>query len=828
MKKNGNKNITSIVLIILLIASFTFLSPGKVNAESPSYIWVDDDFDSSTTGWGITHFDVIQHGVDAVAENGTVYVYPGTYEENVIIGKSLTLEGEDQNTTIIQGHGVFKYGYGIYSDGISDISISNFQINNFTDGIGLWHSSSSKVIENTITGLDGYGIRLYSSGSCTIVNNTIKRDWGTGIKIYNSSSCIITGNSVIGIHKPNYGIQVSFSSFSLIANNIVKDHYIYGISLWDSSSSILRENTVINNGDGGILLSTSGMSNVTGNTVGDNHGGGGIGISSSGSTIVSGNLVFNNSGSGISIRNSPLCDVNNNTAINNYGSGGISLSSSEFSRVADNNITSSSSRGIGIGGSESIQVYSNKIMVPEWGIEISDSISTIVYINMISSGGIYISNSGLSNVNNNTFDGGISIVESSEFNRVADNIFKGWVWFIRTSNVSMERNLITDGGGVETYQSDNNTIRNNIIENNSYAFYIRFSFNNSIYHNDFVDNTRYYSYSSSNTWDDGKGKGNYWSDYEGDDINDDGVGDTDLPHQGVDYYPLMKPYNQINQVIADAGGPYSNNEGSEVTLDASGSYDSLGSDLEYRWDFDNDGNWDTSYSSDPTVTHTWYDDYSGQILVEVSNGQSTDTDTAEISILNVDPIITSVTGPSESVLIGDSCIIECYFSDNGIEDTHTATINWGDGTETNPDVDESSGSGSFQGTHEYDEAGTYIVTLTVEDDDGGIVTEEYESIEVTADFVESIKNYIENLDEDVFSKNADNQKKNLLKQLNMVKSLIEDGKYEKAIKKLETNILPRVDGVTNGNSEDWISDPDAQEYLCDLIYQLIDYLESMI
>ena len=279
---------------------------------------------------------------------------------------------------------------------------------------------------------------------------------------------------------------------------------------------------------------------------------------------------------------------------------------------------------------------------------------------------------------------------------------------------------------------------------------------------------------------------------------------------------------------ADAGGPYTYNEGSEVTLDASGSYDSLGSELEYRWDFDNDSVWDTSYSSDPTVTHTWYDDYSDLITVEVSNGLSADTDTTEITILNVDPSITSVTGPTDPVLVSDSCVIECYFSDNGIEDTHTATINWGDETETNPDVDETAGSGSFLGTHEYSEAGTYILTITVEDDDDGIVTVEYESIEVTSDFIESIKDYIGNLDDDAFSKNADNRKKNLQKQLDSVNSLIEDGKYERAIKKLETNILPRVDGITKGNSEDWISDPDTQEYLCDLIDRLIEYLGSMI
>jgi len=41
-------------------------------------VYVDDDYNESTPGWGYDHFDSIQDGVDAVDEGGTVYVYIGT------------------------------------------------------------------------------------------------------------------------------------------------------------------------------------------------------------------------------------------------------------------------------------------------------------------------------------------------------------------------------------------------------------------------------------------------------------------------------------------------------------------------------------------------------------------------------------------------------------------------------------------------------------------------------------------------------------------------------------------------------------------------------
>jgi hypothetical protein len=67
---------------------------------TPAIVYVDDDYNSSTPGWQYDHFDMIQDGVDAVAENGTVYVYNGTYYEIISISKpGLKLIVEDKNTT---------------------------------------------------------------------------------------------------------------------------------------------------------------------------------------------------------------------------------------------------------------------------------------------------------------------------------------------------------------------------------------------------------------------------------------------------------------------------------------------------------------------------------------------------------------------------------------------------------------------------------------------------------------------------------------------------------------------------------------------------------
>jgi hypothetical protein len=67
--------------------------------------------------------------------------------------------------------------------------------------------------------------------------------------------------------------------------------------------------------------------------------------------------------------------------------------------------------------------------------------------------------------------------------------------------------------------------------------------NNTFCHNNFLENTKnvyLYVPGYSNFWDNGT-EGNYWSDYQGTDANQDGVGDTSyvIDANNIDHYPLM-------------------------------------------------------------------------------------------------------------------------------------------------------------------------------------------------------------------------------------------------------------------------------------------------
>ena len=191
--------------------------------------------------------------------------------------------------------------------------------------------------------------------------------------------------------------------------------------------------------------------------------------------------------------------------------------------------------------------------------------------------------------------------------------------------------------------------------------------------------------------------------------------------------------------VADADGPYVVDEGTAVTFDGSGSSDAEGDTINYRWEFDFDGDnyrWDTAWSSSATTSYTWNDDYSGDIVLQIVANQLLDIDTTTVTVNNVAPTITSLNG--DTIYENDVATVSGTFDDPSSEDTFTVTIDWGEGSPV--DYAYPAGSTSFSETHQYlDDNPTstpsdvYTVMVTVEDDDGGSDTE---SITVTVNNVD--------------------------------------------------------------------------------------------
>lgn len=164
-------------------------------------------------GTGSGNYSSIQSAINATSSDDTVYVYNGTYNETIKIDKSITLIGEDRNTTVIDGS---KSG-NVVKVSEDAVKVSGFTIRNSGDwpDAGIDLKSNNTIVNNNIVSNNNKGVHLDSSSNNNIVNNNISNSID-GIYLYSSNDNTIVNNTIESNN--NYGIYLLYGSSN---NNLI-------------------------------------------------------------------------------------------------------------------------------------------------------------------------------------------------------------------------------------------------------------------------------------------------------------------------------------------------------------------------------------------------------------------------------------------------------------------------------------------------------------------------------------------------------------------------------------------------------------------------------
>ncbi len=323
-----------------------------LNLAARSTVWVDDDYcyncanDGHT--WGFDAFDNIQDGVNAV-DGSVVNVAAGTYEEQVVINKNLTLTGAGKDVTVIQSPVALTEYFTtssnnypvVYIHDTDNVAVENLTVDGLGrgngnyrfQGIGFWNAGGSvnnvrlTAVRDTPFSGSQHGVSIYAynntGGPYNIEISGVDIDDmqkggialnGSGLTA-NVSNCTVTGNGPTTVTAQN-GIQFYGPTGSITNCEVSGMSYIgpdwsaSGILLYYPASGMILSNNSVHDCEGALnAYFADNMTMNNNNTFSQNEfvyiwGGDGIAVD---------NNTFSNNGEALYISDSTNLTVSSNT-----------------------------------------------------------------------------------------------------------------------------------------------------------------------------------------------------------------------------------------------------------------------------------------------------------------------------------------------------------------------------------------------------------------------------------------------------------------------------------------------------------------------------------
>lgn len=276
-------------------------------------------------------YKTIGSAVAAASAGDSIRVAPGTYKEDVVVGKSLSLIGASSGTTIIDATGLAN---GVYVDGLDHAGLTNVVVRGFAvenanyEGILVTNASAVVISSNQVLGNDvSLSVATTTCPGQPSFETGEDFDCGEGIHLMGADHSIVADNIV---ENNSGGILLSDDTGethdNVVTGNLVQNNpYDCGITLASHAPSLgstAPHLGVVHN----VISGNTSMHNITGAGVGIFADGSGIGLNT-GNVIVY-NILENNGIPGVAMHSHvgpnfglPADDLNDNVIVGNRISG---------------------------------------------------------------------------------------------------------------------------------------------------------------------------------------------------------------------------------------------------------------------------------------------------------------------------------------------------------------------------------------------------------------------------------------------------------------------------------------------------------------------------
>jgi len=162
----------------------------------------------------------LQAAIDAAEEGAVIYLPAGTWEENIVIEKSLTLRGAGAEETVIVG---VKEGYPVvWIMGPEEAQTVSVKVE------GLSITGAEGECADLDKGICAHGVLIQGAAQVAITGSTISGNWRNGIELRGSAQAVITG-STISANGAN-GIHLLEKAILRLVDSRILRNQQYGVS----------------------------------------------------------------------------------------------------------------------------------------------------------------------------------------------------------------------------------------------------------------------------------------------------------------------------------------------------------------------------------------------------------------------------------------------------------------------------------------------------------------------------------------------------------------------------------------------------------------------
>lgn len=251
------KPLILVIALLIVMPPILLAYPLDTKTTTPvrtsSYIYVG--------GSGPGNYSSIQTAINHANHGDTIFIYSGVYSEHISINKQITIKGENQHSTIINGSGSGDVVTIVFSHTtLSNLTIQNSGQNWPSAAVKIINSHNTNLVNNSIY-QSYYGIFLENSSYTTISENVISQNNYDGIFLLSLSNHNLIKNNYI-CSNTNYGIFSIYSQYNTITENIIKTNaYAMALGSWSSNNTIYN-NVLTDNTYSGLSLGSWSSNNT--------------------------------------------------------------------------------------------------------------------------------------------------------------------------------------------------------------------------------------------------------------------------------------------------------------------------------------------------------------------------------------------------------------------------------------------------------------------------------------------------------------------------------------------------------------------------------------